>query len=66
MNLVVNGKPYQYNGQGSIAELLEEFGANPLAIAMILNGEVVPRSRWNAVSLSERDEVELLAFSVGG
>jgi len=66
MDLIVNGKPHLHQGHGLIAELLDEISAKPAAIAIVLNGEVVPRSRWAAVRLKEHDEVELLTMVAGG
>ena len=66
MNLVVNGEPYPHTGQGTIAELLDEFHAAPAMTALMINGEVVRRSRWESVRLAEGDEVELIVAAAGG
>ncbi len=66
MHLVVNGKPHLHQGAGSIPDLLAEYGAKPLGTAVMLNGEVVPRSKWGTVRLAENDEVELLVAVAGG
>lgn len=66
MNLVVNGEPHVHNGRGTIGELLQECQANPSRTAIMINGEVVPRSQWESVGLSEDDHVELLVFAGGG
>lgn len=66
MELIVNGKPHLHPGRGSIAELLDEMGANPAITAVVVNGEVVPRGRWTSVRLNEHDEVELLVMAAGG
>jgi thiamine biosynthesis protein ThiS len=66
MDLIVNGKPHLHLGGGSIAELLDEIGAKPAMTAVIINSEVVPRSRWAAVRLNEHSKVELLVMAAGG
>jgi thiamine biosynthesis protein ThiS len=66
MNLVVNGAAHRHNGRGTIAELLEEFKAAPAMTAILINGEVVRRSQWDAVRLSEGDTVELIVMAAGG
>ncbi len=66
MNLIVNGEPYRHMGQGTIAELLEEFHAAPAATALMIDGEVVRRSRWDSVRLAEGDEVEMIVAAAGG
>ena len=65
MNLVVNGEPYPHSGQGTVAELLEEFRAAPAMTALMINGEVVRRSHWDSVRLAEGDEVEMIVAAAG-
>jgi sulfur carrier protein len=66
MNLVVNGVSHAHTGGGTIAGLLEEFHAEPAMTAILINGEVVRRSRWESVRLSEGDQVELVVMAAGG
>jgi thiamine biosynthesis protein ThiS len=66
MNLVVNGEIHDHNGRGTIGELLHECQADPSRTAIMINGDVVLRSQWESVRLSERDHVELLMFAGGG
>ena len=66
MNLVVNGKPHLHLGGGTIAELLAEAGAKPVMTAVMINGEVLPRSRWADARLHENDAVEILVMAAGG
>jgi sulfur carrier protein len=66
MNLIVNGAPHLHAGQGTVAELLAEFRAVPAMTALMVNGEVVPRSRWDSVRLAEGDQVELIVAAAGG
>ncbi len=66
MNLVVNGETHDHNGRGTIGELLQECQADPARTAIMINGDVVAKSQWERVKLSERDHVELLMFAGGG
>jgi sulfur carrier protein len=66
MDLVVNGAHHPHQGQGTIAELLEEFHAAPAMTAIMVNGEVVRRSRWESIRLAEGDQVELIVAAAGG
>jgi thiamine biosynthesis protein ThiS len=66
MNLIVNGDSHSHNGQGTLAELLQDYQAEPLRTAIMVNGEVITRKKWENVRLSEGDQVELLTFSAGG
>ncbi len=66
MDLVVNGERYDHQGEGSIPELLQECRAEPARTAVMVNEQVIPRSRWDTVRLSEGDHVELLMMTAGG
>ena len=41
-------------------------GAGPRGIAIAVNGEVVPRSAWDATGLHPGDRVEVLTAAQGG
>jgi thiamine biosynthesis protein ThiS len=66
MKLTVNGEPHEHLGNGTIAALLDELGANKAHTALMLNGEVVPSNDWENTTLVENDEVEMLVFVGGG
>ena len=66
MNLIVNGVPYPHQGAGTIAELLAEQRLAPARTAIMINGEVVRRSQWDGVLLTEGDAVELIVAAAGG
>ena len=66
MELIVNGEKHEHAGDGSIAALIKENGARPERTAVMVNGDVVPRARWDAVTLKPGDNVELLVFAGGG
>jgi sulfur carrier protein len=68
LNITVNGDATQLPSGASVAGLLDHNGHDPKrrGIAVALNGEVVPRSRWAEQQLSEGDVVELLTATQGG
>jgi sulfur carrier protein len=66
MNLFVNGVSHPFEGQGTVAELLEDLHAAPAMTAVMINGDVVRRSRWESVRLAEGDHVELIVAAAGG
>ena len=66
MDLLVNGEPHDHKGRGTINELLQECQADPSRTAIMINGDVVLRTQWESVKLSECDHVELLMFAGGG
>jgi thiamine biosynthesis protein ThiS len=66
MNLIVNGDEYRHEGQGTMAELFRELQAEPGRTAVMVNGEVVRKSRLDSVRLSDGDQVELIMITAGG
>ena len=66
MDLVVNGDVYHHSGQGTIVELLQEYKAEVGRTAIMVNGEVVSKSRLDSVKLSDGDQVELITIAAGG
>lgn len=66
MDLVVNGESYRQNGQATIADLLRECPAEAGRTAVMVNGDVVRKSSFDAVRLSDGDRVELIVIAAGG
>ncbi len=65
MNLVVNGRPSHSKGE-TVAELLRELGFEANQVAVALNLDFVPRSRYPDTRLSEGDRVEIVSPMQGG
>ena len=66
MDLVVNGEAYRHNGQATIADLLRECQAEAGPTAVMVNGDIVRRSSFDIVRLSDGDCVELITITAGG
>jgi thiamine biosynthesis protein ThiS len=66
MDLVVNGEAYRHNGQATIADLLRECQAEAGRTAVVVNGDIVRRSSFDIVRLSDGDHVELITITAGG
>ena len=65
--ITLNGKP-RPEAPGALVDLLAAEGVQTGArgIAVALNGEVVPRSAWEATALSPGDRVEIVKVLQGG
>jgi len=66
MNLVVNGEAYRHNGQATISDLLRECRAEAGRTAVMVNGDIVRKSSFDSVRLSDGDRVELIVIAAGG
>jgi sulfur carrier protein len=68
MSLSVNGAsaplPSPATVGGLVATITE--ATRPRGIAVAVNGEVVPRSAWDATDLHPGDRVEVLTAAKGG
>lgn len=68
--ITVNGLPHEVpNGTAVAAVVAELIGAgaeNGRGLAVAVNGEVVPRTSWDAVTVTAGDRVEVLTATQGG
>jgi sulfur carrier protein len=62
----VNGVPWDGPPGTTIDRLVAEWCRSPRGVAAALNGEVVPRSRWESTVLSPGDQVEIVTAAAGG
>ena len=67
MNVSVNGSPAPLPSPATLGALVAAMtGTAARGIAVALNGEVVPRSAWDATRLEPGDRVEVLTAAQGG
>jgi len=63
--IIVNGEQKETRAE-SLEGLLVELGLNPLLILVEYNGQALPRSEWERVSIVTGDKLELLSVAAGG
>ncbi|HEV7728060.1 MAG TPA: sulfur carrier protein ThiS [Modestobacter sp.] len=66
IRVTVNGDPTDLAEGATVAVLVAERSSGHDRVAVALNGDVVPRSRWTATELSPGDRLEVLAPTAGG
>jgi sulfur carrier protein len=66
MRIVVNGQEQEFDAAISLAQLLERLTMEPRRVAVELNRRIVPRSRYAATALADRDELEIVTLVGGG
>ena len=66
MRLMVNGATRAIEDAIDVAGLVAQLTVAERGVAVAVNGEVVPRSRWAAVALRDGDRVEVLTAAQGG
>ena len=62
----VNGAARPLAGAATVTDLVRELALEGKRIAVELNGEIVPRSRYDATRLSAGDRLEIVGAVGGG
>lgn len=63
---ILNGQPYQINTEVSLVDLLAQHNFEITDVAIAINGEFLPRSSYQDVSIKNNDQVEVLEPMQGG
>ncbi len=66
MQVTVNGTATDVEEAATVATLVAARDSGHDRVAVALNGDVVPRSRWQATRLTAGDSLEVLAPTAGG
>jgi sulfur carrier protein len=66
MRINLNGEAKEVDDGTTLQRLVEQLALSPERLAVELNYEVVRRSEWPRVTLSEGDRVEVVHFVGGG
>lgn len=66
MRLSVNGETRTVPDPASLADLVSTLTDRTTGIAVAVNGDVVPRTRWPAQALADGDAIEILTAVQGG
>ena len=66
LRLCLNGEPREFPSPLTVDELLRHLALDPAKVAVERNLEIVPRSTYRAVGLSEGDRLEIVQFIGGG
>jgi sulfur carrier protein len=68
MNVVLNGEPHELPDEATVRAAIAASGAHGegRGVAVALDGEVVPRGRWDATPLRDGQRVEVVQAVQGG
>ena len=68
MKIILNGNSSDVRADESVLAVVQRLGLTPDArgVAVAVDGEVIPRARWEDVRLSEGARVEVLSAMQGG
>ncbi len=61
----INGE--EINAENAlISEYLENTGYSPERVAVMVNGEILPKTEYAKTRISDNDEIEVVGFVGGG
>lgn len=66
MKLTVNGTVIDREGQPTVRALLDSLGVLHRRVALMINGDVLPRDAYEHTVLREGDVVDVLSLAGGG
>ena len=66
MNITLNGKPHELEGERSVVALLQSLNVKAEQVAVALNGEVVRKRAWQQTEIRSGDTVEIVRAVGGG
>lgn len=66
LELIINGQLRQFAAPLTVAKLVDQLDIAGKRIAIERNGEIVPRSQFNEISLHHGDQLEIVVAVGGG
>lgn len=66
IEVYLNGKRTRVRPVITVEGVVTQMRSDPRGVAVALNEEVVPRSRWAATRLTHGDRIEVLVATQGG
>jgi len=67
MQLIINQQPCDFAGDAlDVPTLLASRGITTESVALAVNGEVVPKRKWQGVTLADGDRIDLVKVVAGG
>ena len=66
MNIIVNGEAKSFATPINVSNLLQDMGLVGRRVAVEINLEIIPRSRYGEQLLQENDRVEIVRAIGGG
>ncbi len=66
IEVLVNGEPLQLPAGTTVAELVARISPSPRGVAVAVDRDVVPRSRWASAELAAGAQIEVVTAAAGG
>ena len=62
----INGKEIKLENETVLSGILEDQGFNRLKIAVMKNGDIVPKAEYDKTLINDNDSLEVVSFVGGG
>lgn len=62
----LNGKEIKIENPTALSIILENQGFNRLKIAVMINGDIVPKAEYDKTMVNNNDNLEVVSFVGGG
>lgn len=66
MNIEINGVAYDVESDATLADVSNILKIEDAGIAIAVDAEVIPRSRWSSYALEESVKIMVIRASAGG
>tara|TARA_X000000950_G_scaffold268497_1_gene346095 strand:- start:741 stop:956 length:216 start_codon:yes stop_codon:yes gene_type:complete len=66
IQIYINGKKKNINVNDNLNNILEDFSIKNKLVAIELNEEIVPKSKYKTKRISQNDRIEILELIGGG
>ena len=66
IQIYINGKKKKININNNLLNVLEDFSIQNKLVAIELNKEVVPKSKYKTKKINQNDRIEILELIGGG
>ena len=66
IQIYINGKKKNINSNCNLIDILKEYSLINKLVAVEINQEVIPKSRYKTLTINKNDKIEILELIGGG
>ena len=66
IQIFINGKKKNINSNCNLIDILKEYSLINKLVAVEINQEVIPKSRYKTMTINKNDKIEILELIGGG
>ena len=66
IQIYINGKKKNINSNCNLIDILKEYSLINKLVAVEINQEVIPKSRYKTITINKNDKIEILELIGGG